>query len=209
MGILGTSRVRAPGSAFRGIRVRVCSALGVRVWRQRRNGAGLRDGRAGDRQLHDRKGVRGGDRRGASRADPCGDGIGAGADCPQPDPASVNRCSRLKSARTGACGCWWRGSMTSTVSGLIPILGAIGQVTVWPFRDGHALRCSGRGRGSLPRYLCDPIRPWIGVSPLQAAALAGRLSAETADGAGGRIERAAGFGDSDPRTRPTPIRRRA
>ena len=30
------------------------------------------------------------------------------------------------------------------------------------------------------RYLTDPIRPWCGVGPLQAATIAGRLSAETA-----------------------------
>ena len=30
------------------------------------------------------------------------------------------------------------------------------------------------------RYLADPIRPWCGVGPLQAATIAGRLSAETA-----------------------------
>ena len=39
------------------------------------------------------------------------------------------------------------------------------------------------------RYLTDPIRPWCGVGPLQAATIAGRLSAETAaalaDGEGG------------------------
>ena len=39
------------------------------------------------------------------------------------------------------------------------------------------------------RYLADPVRPWCGVGPLQAATIAGRLSAETAaalaDGEGG------------------------
>ena len=30
------------------------------------------------------------------------------------------------------------------------------------------------------RYLADPVRPWAGVGPLQAATIAGRLSAETA-----------------------------
>ena len=30
------------------------------------------------------------------------------------------------------------------------------------------------------RYLADPVRPWCGVGPLQAATIAGRLSAETA-----------------------------
>ena len=54
------------------------------------------------------------------------------------------------------------------------------------------------------RYACDSAKPWRGNSPLEVAALAGRLSAETvnqlADESGGPVGRLLGIlkdGDDD------------
>ena len=109
------------------------------------------------------------------------------------------------------------GRLRLLVAGFHDVYGVGPDPETWTYRtslygpSGTVTRYDVPAAGVLHfRYLTDPLSVLgCGVSPLQAAALAGRLSAEVATASCRRIERPAGFGDSDPVRGPTPIRRRA
>ena len=66
---------------------------------------------------------------------------------------------------------------------MIPIPGRMSSQLAGPDRTSTLYSVSAE-RVIHIRYAQDPERPWRGVGPIQAAALAGRLSAETLEALG-------------------------